>query len=147
MAGSGPSSIECYRLLPLQSGGHHQRPGQRIPSHWSAHPSASKGRRADFRGRENPKARSTVTRAGQATVLMGGLLKDVQIAGNCGFFGQGPGCALKSSPVQTRCAPLAAACGFTLDRAEIPSHRNAPQALVPLRPMPSSSSRAMQRLP
>lgn len=28
---------------------------------------------------------------------------------------QGPGFALKSSPVQTRCAPLAAASGFTLD--------------------------------
>ena len=77
--------------------------------------------------------------------LRGGcLLKDVHIASDCGLFGQGPGFALKSSPVQTRFAPLAAASDFTLDRAEIASTVNAPHALVPLRPIADDSTIRVQ---
>jgi len=52
-----------------------------------------------------------------------------------GLSGQGPRCALQSSPVPARCAARAAASGCTLDRAGAQALMKAPQTLIPWRPI------------
>ena len=74
---------------------------------------------SDFRVRENnPTPQTAVISPGRDNGLNGGL---AQIRSDCRTAwlprSRAGAVPLKSSPVQTRYAPLAAASGFTLDRA------------------------------
>lgn len=106
-----------------QSGGHSEA-RQRV---W---PESRKAESQDFRVRENPTAKDQRQKHRSPLGIAGGRYAPTAflppgIAGSFRGYAprlehQGPGFALKSSPVQTRCAPLAAASGFTLDPQSSP---------------------------